>query len=105
MGKVITAEKEQDKPEKTWFIYLLLCKGDKLYTGITTNLTERFTRHSTGRGAAFTRSFPPIKMLAAHPYPDRSAATKAEIAMKKLRPKQKLKTIENWKVQTNLPSS
>lgn len=104
MGNEINSQ-TQASPKRSWFIYLIKCKGNRLYTGITTNLNDRFNKHLTGRGAAFTRSFPPIKMLAAHPYLNRSEATKAEIAMKKLRPKQKLKAIENWQIKTNLPKA
>lgn len=84
---------------KTWYLYVLNCQGNKLYTGITVNLVQRYTQHLTGKGAAFTRSNPPLKLLAASCYPCRSTATKAEIAFKKLRKPIKMQQLETWPLQ------
>lgn len=82
--------------DKLWFLYVLNCKGNKLYTGITLDLARRYEEHLSGKGAAFTRSNPPLELLAAKTYPCRSSATKAEIAFKKLTKKEKLAAIESW---------
>lgn len=90
---------------KGWFLYLIECKGDKHYTGITTDLDARFKKHLAGKGAIYTRLNPPIKMLAAHPFPNQSEATKAEIAFKKLKLPQKLEQIKSWEITQNLPKT
>ena len=68
----------------TWCLYLLECKGSVFYAGITNRLADRFAAHQAGKGAKFTRSHPPVRILGARPYADRSEASKAEYAIKKL---------------------
>ena len=65
---------------------MLACAGGRIYTGITPDVAARFAKHRAGRGGAFTRSFPPRRVLAAKSCRDRSAALKAEYALKQLTP-------------------
>ena len=65
-----------------WFLYLLECKDGSIYTGITVDVGARYAKHVSGRGARYTRSHPPRCVLAIVEYPDRSAAARAEYAMK-----------------------
>ena len=70
-----------------WHLYLLECrsgKGTTLYAGITTDLDRRYAEHVAGTGARYTRAHPPIRIIATRCYPDRSTASKAEAALKKL---------------------
>ena len=67
-----------------WFLYLLECKNGAYYAGITNNLESRFSAHVSGKGARYTRANPPLKILATKLYADRSAASSAEAALKKL---------------------
>lgn len=67
-----------------WFVYLLECRDGSVYTGITTDVTRRYAQHSAGKGARYTRSHPPIRLLAHFPCPDRSVASRAEHAIKKM---------------------
>jgi putative endonuclease len=69
---------------KTWYLYLLECIDGSIYTGITVDVEKRYAAHAAGRGARYTRSRPPKRLLASFEYPDRSAALKAEYAMKQL---------------------
>jgi len=72
-----------------WFLYLIECKGGSIYTGITTDVPARYAAHQCGKGARYTRAFPPRKLLMAIEYPDRSSASKAEYATKRLTASQK----------------
>ena len=38
----------------TWYVYILECKDQSLYTGITDNLKRRFKEHKSGKGSKFT---------------------------------------------------
>ncbi len=67
-----------------WFVYLLECRDGSLYTGITTDVTRRYAQHAAGTGARYTRSHPPERLLAQFPCLDRSSASRAEHAIKKL---------------------
>ena len=66
-----------------WVLYLLECAGARLYAGITNDLAARFAAHRAGRGARFTRAFPPLRIVAASRLPSRSEALKAEYALKR----------------------
>ena len=67
-----------------WVLYLLECRGGSLYAGITTDLERRFAEHVSGKGARYTRSHPPVRVVASMDFSDRSTASKAEAALKKL---------------------
>lgn len=68
----------------TWFLYLIECRDGSIYTGIAVDVTARYAAHEKGKGARYTRSHPPRRLLAIVAYPDRSSASKAEYAMKRL---------------------
>lgn len=68
----------------SWFVYILECRDGSLYTGIATDVGKRLAMHASGKGARYTRSHPPLRVLAAFPHPDRSSATRAEMSIKKL---------------------
>jgi putative endonuclease len=88
---------------QTWFVYLLECENGRLYTGITPDLTERFRKHATGKGAMFTRLNKPSRMIAAKPCADRSEASKLERTIKGLTPGQKRWMAAQWPMQHALP--
>ena len=69
--------------EGGWFLYLIECRGGSLYTGITTDVAARYAAHCAGKGARYTRMYPPVRLLAVQSYPSRSEASKAEHAMKR----------------------
>lgn len=72
-----------------WYVYLIECRGGSVYTGITTDVERRYAQHVTGKGARYTRSRPPQRLLGHFEYPDRSAASRAEHAIKQLTPARK----------------
>jgi len=68
----------------SWFLYVIECADGSLYTGIATDVEARYAAHAAGKGARYTRSHPPVKLLMSEPHPDRSSASKAEHAFKQL---------------------
>ena len=72
-----------------WWLYLLLCKGDRLYVGIARDPDARLAVHQTGRGAFYTRLNRPVRILAREWHPTQSAALKAEYALKQRKPEEK----------------
>jgi putative endonuclease len=68
----------------TYWLYLLECEGGRLYAGIALDVEQRFYQHLLGVGAKFTRGFPPLRVLAAHAYPSRGDALRAELRLKSL---------------------
>ena len=72
-----------------WFLYLIECRDGSVYTGITVDVNARYAAHATGRGARYTRSHPPRRLLTVIDYPDRSSASAAEHAVKTMSPDEK----------------
>ena len=76
-------------------VYILRCKGDRLYTGVTTDLTRRFAEHKgTKRGAKFTRAFTPEAIAAVWETETQGDALRLESRIKQLTRKQKEQLIE-----------
>jgi predicted GNAT superfamily acetyltransferase len=69
---------------QSWYMYVLECNDQTLYTGITPDLSQRVNKHNLGRGAAYTKTRRPVTLIAAWQFPNRQAAMKAEIAFKRL---------------------
>lgn len=72
-----------------WFVYLIECIDGSVYTGVAVDVAKRYAKHAAGKGARYTRSRPPVRLLASFEYPDRSSASKAEYSIKQLSPTQK----------------
>ena len=70
--------------QRAWFVYMLECAGGRIYTGVSPDVAARFARHRAGAGGAFTRSFPPKRILAAKRCAGRGKALSAEYALKQL---------------------
>ena len=73
-----------DAMPKPWCLYLLECEDGSLYCGITNDLPRRFAAHCAGKGARYTRSRKPRRIVAQREFPDRSGASRAEYALKQL---------------------
>jgi putative endonuclease len=71
-------------PSRDWTLYILECAGGRLYTGITLDLEARYKAHASGKGARFTRSYPPERIVFTRRFANRSEALKAEHAIKKM---------------------
>ena len=72
------------RPEGTWCVYMIACRGGRIYTGTAKDPSARFRMHRDGKGAAFTRANPPIALLRSVPFGSRSEACRAEAALKKM---------------------
>ena len=70
--------------DTTWFVYLIEYADGSLYIGITVDAAARFEAHRQGKGARYTRSHPPLRVLATEAHPDRGAASRAEYRIKQL---------------------
>ena len=77
-----------------WHVYVARCGDGTLYTGITTDPARREAAHNAGRGAAYTRSRLPVRLIHVEPAADRGAALRRELAIKRLprRDKERLVT-------------
>lgn len=86
-----------------WWVYLLLCRDGRTYTGIAIDVAARFAAHSSGKGAKFTRSNPPVRVLGTRAFASKSEALKAEAALRKLDRPQKLAWAQTTHKETSWP--
>lgn len=75
----------KQKPESVHYVYMAECCDGSLYTGWTTDVEERIKMHNSGRGAKYTRSRLPVRLVYWERLSDKSEALKRECAIKKLR--------------------
>jgi len=80
------------KTASEWFLYMVECADGRVYTGITTDVERRFVEHSEGgiKGAKALRGKGPLKLVFQQQMLNRSDASIAESAIKKLSKQQKL---------------
>lgn len=73
-----------------WFVYILQCADNTLYTGITTDVERRVLEHNQSeKWAKYTKIRRPVELVFSQECEDRSHASKREYAIKKLTKKQK----------------
>ena len=84
-----------------YFVYIILTVNDTLYCGITNDLKKRYNAHLNKKGAKYTISHPPKKIVYVDIYDDKSLASKEEYRIKKtLSKKEKLALINKNKERT-----
>ena len=69
-----------------WFVYVVRCNDDSLYTGITTNLERRVHEHNhdNKQAASYTRARRPVQLVYWEPCRSRSDALSREARLKQL---------------------
>ncbi len=71
--------------DNNWYIYILQCADNTLYTGVTTDVRARLATHNAGKGAKYTRGRLPAVLLYQENTANRSTALQRERAIKKMR--------------------
>lgn len=87
------AKKKKDA-DSLWYLYVLQCGDNTLYTGITNDLGRRIKQHNNGTASRYTRSRLPVTLTYQERCSGRSSALKKEYAMKQLSRKEKEKYIK-----------
>lgn len=78
----------------SYFVYILKCNDETLYTGITTDLQRRVEEHNNSvKGAKYTKVRRPVQLVYQEELLDRSSASKREYEIKKFNREQKLELI------------
>lgn len=68
-----------------YYLYILKCADQTLYTGITIDLKRRIGEHNTTKlGAKYTATRRPVKLVYANEFKDRATASQEEARIKKL---------------------
>ncbi len=81
--------------EKKWYVYILRCKDDTLYTGITDDLQRRLAVHNAGKGAKYTRGRGPVELVYQEEVATKIEACKREYQIKQLSRPEKLELIKH----------
>ena len=71
------------------FVYIVRCKDGSLYTGYTTDVSERLITHNSGKGAKYTRSRLPVRLVYYKRVDSKSIGLRLEAKIKKLTKKEK----------------
>ena len=86
-----------------YFLYIIACADNTLYTGVTTNLERRVLEHNTSKkGAKYTSSRRPVQLVFSKKFKTRSLAQIAEAVMKKLPRAAKLLIIQKYETKCRL---
>lgn len=75
------------------YVYLAECSDGSLYAGWTTDVAARERAHNAGKGAKYTRSRLPVKIVYFEEYVSKNEALKRECAIKKLPREEKLRLV------------
>lgn len=81
-----------------WYVYIVKCNDNSLYTGITTDVDKRIKKHNSGKGAKYTKTGLPVTLQVFFEATDRSEASKLEYKIKQLSRVEKLKIIKDGKI-------
>ena len=76
----------EGRSDDQWFVYIIECDDNALYTGISVDVQRRVEQHRSGRGAKFFRSRRVRRLVYLEAGHSRSTATRREMAIKRLSP-------------------
>ena len=83
----------RERAAKRWYVYLILCRSNAIYTGIALDVAARYAQHLAGTGARYTRGNPPRRLPTKFVCPNQSVAGKLEAAIKRLSAAEKRKLV------------
>lgn len=79
-----------------YYLYMLQCADETLYTGITTDVARRVDEHNnSAKGAKYTSARRPVELIFSKKCKNRSSASKEEFRIKSLSRKEKLELIQS----------
>lgn len=77
-----------------FYCYIVECADGTFYTGWSTDPQRRLRQHNRGRGARYTRTHRPVRLVYVEECPDRRSAMQRELAIKALPRRKKQKLVE-----------
>ena len=79
--------------------YILKCNDNSLYTGWTNDLDKRIKAHNSGKGAKYTKTRRPVKLVYYEEHETKNEAMSREYAIKQLTRKEKENLIKEKNMQ------
>jgi putative endonuclease len=80
----------------SWYLYVVRCNDDSLYTGITTDIPRRIKEHNSKKGAFYTRNKTPVNLVYHEIMTNQSEARKREAAIKRLTREEKVELVGHF---------
>lgn len=81
-------------PGDNWFVYIVRCSDNTLYTGVAKDLSKRLHQHNHSKdGAKYTRARRPVELVYHETAASRSLAQQREYRIKRLNAAQKRRLI------------
>lgn len=84
-------------PKYMYWVYIVLCSDDSLYTGWTNDVSQRVAQHNEGSGAKYTRGRGPVKLVYTEQCESKEAAMSREYAVKQLSRAQKMELTKSFR--------
>lgn len=82
------------------YVYILECKDGTYYTGWTTCLERRLEEHNSGKGAKYTRSRGPVRLIYQEEFETKEEAMSREYAIKQLTRQEKERLVGKYNLPT-----
>jgi putative endonuclease len=79
--------------KRSWSVYMVQCADGSLYTGVSPDVVSRVAAHNAGRGARYTRSRRPVRLVFLRQVGPKPRAMSIEWHLKRLTRAQKLKVV------------
>jgi len=86
-----------------YYCYILECADGTFYTGWSTDPHRREHQHNCGRGAAYTRTRRPVKLVYIEEVADHASALRRERKIKSLPRLRKIKLIQTLQIIPAVP--
>lgn len=84
-----------------WFVYMLRCADNSLYTGVTTDVARRLTEHNAEKSITrYTRARQPVELVYKEAVATRAEACKREAQLKKLKKETKEELVQAYVSQS-----
>lgn len=81
---------------EAFYVYLLLCKDDSYYCGYTVDIERRVMQHNAGKGAKYTRSRLPVRLVYIEQFETKQEAMSREWHLKRLSHKEKQALVNQY---------
>ena len=81
------------------YTYIIKCADSTLYTGWTNDLGKRIKAHNSGKGAKYTKTRRPVKLVYYEEHETKNEAMSREYAIKQLTRKEKENLIKEKNMQ------
>jgi len=84
----------EEQTDKKYYTYIILTQDNTLYCGYTDDVEKRFEAHMSGKGAKYTRSHKPLKIVYSARFDTKVEAQREERRIKAMKREEKLEFIK-----------